>query len=128
MPLRRKGKSPPFLSQEFFIQNHGDIASCFCMVFLVGLMFQVSEVDLMKLLLWLGRLLLLPSCDVYLGFRFLNKIITNENCKFISDAHCHERSALTVTSYPWIFFLYCFHIISRALLSARVGRILPGWF
>jgi len=40
MPLRRKGKSPPFLSQEFIIQNHGDIASCFCMVFLVGLMFQ----------------------------------------------------------------------------------------
>ena len=43
MPLRRKGKSPPFLSQEFFIQNHGDIASCFCMVFLVGLMFQVRK-------------------------------------------------------------------------------------
>eukprot|EP00794_Sanderia_malayensis_P012156 gene12156-13410_t len=40
MPLRKKGKSPPFLSQEFIIQNHGDIASCFCMVFLVGLMFQ----------------------------------------------------------------------------------------
>lgn len=43
MPLRRKGKSPPFLSQEFFIQNHGDIASCFCMVFLVGLMFQATR-------------------------------------------------------------------------------------
>lgn len=43
MPLRRKGKSPPFLSQEFIIQNHGDIASCFCMVFLVGLMFQATR-------------------------------------------------------------------------------------
>ncbi|XP_065063105.1 translocating chain-associated membrane protein 1-like 1 [Rhopilema esculentum] len=43
MPLRRKGKSPPFLSQEFFIQNHGDIASCFCMVFLIGLMLQATR-------------------------------------------------------------------------------------
>ena len=55
MPLRRKGKNPPFLSQEFFIQNHGDIASCFCMVFLVGLMFQVGK----GTFLCLGHLLLL---------------------------------------------------------------------
>ena len=63
MPLRRKGKSPPFLSQEFFIQNHGDIASCFCMVFLLGLMFQVS---VRKFVDWLGLVLLLLICDVYL--------------------------------------------------------------
>ena len=38
----KKGKSPPFLSQEFIIQNHGDIVSCMCMVVMVGLMFQVK--------------------------------------------------------------------------------------
>lgn len=31
----------PYLSHEFIIQNHGDIATCLCMVFIVGLMFQV---------------------------------------------------------------------------------------
>ena len=38
----RKGKNPPFLSQEFIIQNHGDIVSCVCMVVMIGLMFQVK--------------------------------------------------------------------------------------
>jgi translocating chain-associated membrane protein 1 len=32
----------PYLSHEFIIQNHGDIATCACMVFIVGLMFQIS--------------------------------------------------------------------------------------
>ena len=41
-----RGKRPgnkviPYLSHEFVIQNHGDIATCICMVFIVGLMFQV---------------------------------------------------------------------------------------
>ncbi|XP_065652096.1 translocating chain-associated membrane protein 1-like 1 [Hydra vulgaris] len=44
MVLRgKKGKSPPFMSQEFIIQNHGDIVSCVCMVVMVGLMFQVTQ-------------------------------------------------------------------------------------
>lgn len=39
----KKGKSPPILSQEFVIQNHGDIVSCMCMLFMVGLMFQATQ-------------------------------------------------------------------------------------
>lgn len=35
-------KIVPYLSHEFIIQNHGDIATCACMVFIVGLMFQVT--------------------------------------------------------------------------------------
>ena len=42
MPVRKKGKNPPILSHEFIITNHGDIVSCICMVFMVGLMFQVG--------------------------------------------------------------------------------------
>ena len=42
MPGRRKtGKNAPILSHEFVITNHGDIVSCICMVFMMGLMFQV---------------------------------------------------------------------------------------
>lgn len=42
MPSRRKsGKNAPILSHEFMITNHGDIVSCVCMIFMVGLMFQV---------------------------------------------------------------------------------------
>jgi len=40
---RRTGtKNPPIFSSEFFIQNHADIISCFAMVFVIGLLFQVS--------------------------------------------------------------------------------------
>ncbi|VDN33988.1 unnamed protein product [Gongylonema pulchrum] len=37
---RGKKASPPFLSHEFIIQNHGDIMSCILMVVVVGLLFQ----------------------------------------------------------------------------------------
>lgn len=47
-PIRnQKNKNPPFLSHEFVIQNHADIISCVAMVFVVGLMLQVSQ-DLLK--------------------------------------------------------------------------------
>ncbi|XP_031555240.1 translocating chain-associated membrane protein 1-like [Actinia tenebrosa] len=43
MPGRRKsGKNAPIFSHEFIITNHGDIVSCICMVFMIGLMFQVT--------------------------------------------------------------------------------------
>lgn len=43
MAIRRKStKSPPILSHEFILQNHADIVSCVAMVFLLGLMFEVS--------------------------------------------------------------------------------------
>ncbi|VIO87405.1 Uncharacterized protein BM_BM2339 [Brugia malayi] len=37
---RGKKTSPPFLSHEFIIQNHGDIMSCLLMIVVVGLLFQ----------------------------------------------------------------------------------------
>lgn len=39
---RPSTKVVPYLSHEFVIQNHGDIATCICMIFVVGLMFQTS--------------------------------------------------------------------------------------
>lgn len=43
MGIRKKtNKNPPVLSHEFVIQNHADIVSCVAMVFLLGLMFEVS--------------------------------------------------------------------------------------
>lgn len=43
MAIRKKSsKSPPILSHEFILQNHADIVSCVAMVFLLGLMFEVS--------------------------------------------------------------------------------------
>lgn len=38
----KKTKNPPVLSHEFIIQNHADIVACVAMVFVVGLMFQIS--------------------------------------------------------------------------------------
>ena len=42
MGRKSSNKNPPFLSHEFVIQNHADIVSCVAMVFVVGLMLQVS--------------------------------------------------------------------------------------
>merc|ERR1712061_678152 len=39
----KKSKNPPIFSHEFVIQNHADIVACVAMVFVVGLMFQVSS-------------------------------------------------------------------------------------
>jgi translocating chain-associated membrane protein 1 len=41
--LRKRSKAVPYLSHEFIIQNHGDIATCVAMVFVVGLMFQFTS-------------------------------------------------------------------------------------
>lgn len=45
MGLKRRGtsKSPPIFSHEFFIQNHADIVACVAMVFVFGLMFQITS-------------------------------------------------------------------------------------
>uniref|UniRef100_A0A8C7QLK0 Translocating chain-associated membrane protein n=1 Tax=Oncorhynchus mykiss TaxID=8022 RepID=A0A8C7QLK0_ONCMY len=44
MGFRKKtNKNPPVLSHEFIIQNHADIVSCVAMVFLLGLMFEVTS-------------------------------------------------------------------------------------
>ncbi|XP_065333764.1 translocating chain-associated membrane protein 1 [Cloeon dipterum] len=45
MALKKKTstKNPPILSHEFVIQNHGDIVSCVAMLFVVGLMVQVTS-------------------------------------------------------------------------------------
>ncbi|XP_048392530.1 translocating chain-associated membrane protein 2 isoform X2 [Stegostoma tigrinum] len=40
--FRKRSKSCPFLSQEFFIQNHADIVSCLVVLVLIGLMFEVT--------------------------------------------------------------------------------------
>lgn len=45
MPVKRRpgsNKNVPIFSHEFFIQNHPDIVSCFAMLFVVGLIFQVK--------------------------------------------------------------------------------------
>jgi translocating chain-associated membrane protein 1 len=40
---RTSTKNPPILSHDFVIQNHADIVACVAMVFVVGLMFQVTS-------------------------------------------------------------------------------------
>ncbi|XP_043477409.1 translocating chain-associated membrane protein 1 [Leptopilina heterotoma] len=40
---KTSNKNPPILSHEFIIQNHADIVSCVAMVFVVGLMVQVTS-------------------------------------------------------------------------------------
>jgi len=41
--MKKKTKTPNFFTHEFVIQNHADIVACVAMVFVVGLMFQISS-------------------------------------------------------------------------------------
>jgi len=44
MVQKKKGtKNPPIFSQEFIITNHADIVACIAMVFVMGLMFQITS-------------------------------------------------------------------------------------
>ncbi|KAL2734204.1 translocating chain-associated membrane protein 1 [Vespula squamosa] len=40
---KNSNKNPPIFSHEFIIQNHADIVSCVAMVFVIGLMIQVTS-------------------------------------------------------------------------------------
>ncbi|CAL8073554.1 unnamed protein product [Orchesella dallaii] len=40
---RGTSKNPPILSHEFIIQNHADIVACIAMLFVVGLIFQITS-------------------------------------------------------------------------------------
>lgn len=40
---KNSSKNPPIFSHEFVIQNHGDIVSCVAMIFVTGLMVQVTS-------------------------------------------------------------------------------------
>ncbi|KAI4486228.1 hypothetical protein M0802_012441 [Mischocyttarus mexicanus] len=40
---KNSNKNPPIFSHEFVIQNHADIVSCVAMVFVIGLMMQVTS-------------------------------------------------------------------------------------
>jgi len=42
-PRRTGNKNPPILSHEFIIQNHADIVACVAMVFVIGLIFQMTS-------------------------------------------------------------------------------------
>lgn len=51
MGRKSSNKNPPFFSHEFVIQNHADIVSCIAMIFVVGIMLQVSGIQISALLL-----------------------------------------------------------------------------
>jgi len=42
-PRRTGNKNPPILSHEFVIQNHADIVACIAMIFVIGLIFQMTS-------------------------------------------------------------------------------------
>merc|ERR1712212_488113 len=57
---RTSSKNPPIFSHEFVIQNHADIVACVAMVFVVGLMFQVTS-PLASLFIALHHNITLPT-------------------------------------------------------------------
>lgn len=59
---RTSTKNPPILSHDFVIQNHADIVACVAMVFVVGLMFQVTS-PLASLFIALHHNITIPAVE-----------------------------------------------------------------
>lgn len=74
-PIRKNtSKNPPILSHEFVIQNHADIVSCVAMVFVIGIMVQVSYFAICYEIACLFNML------------FIDRIGINENINSIPQA------------------------------------------
>merc|ERR1711971_833142 len=81
----KKTKNPPVLSHEFVIQNHADIVACVAMVFVVGLMFQISS----------------PAASVFIALHHNVSVPTEIQCACLSWCITSLRQSSThAASWP----------------------------
>lgn len=97
---KKDKKNPPILSHEFVIQNHADIVSCVAMVFVVGLMMQVSSTQI------LSRSERSPSMLSTLSstfFRVLSSFIHEHPTKLPTDKICGKVTCHVVSTDGFFF-------------------------
>ncbi|XP_062235368.1 translocating chain-associated membrane protein 1 [Platichthys flesus] len=101
MAIRKKAnKSPPVLSHEFVIQNHADIVSCVAMVFLLGLMFEVTS----------------KFAVLFITVQYNVTISTTEGLEETAVNHFHHG----IKDLATIFFYMLVAIIMHAIIQEYV--------
>ncbi|XP_035981124.1 translocating chain-associated membrane protein 1 [Fundulus heteroclitus] len=101
MGIRKKSnKNPPVLSHEFVIQNHADIVSCVAMVFLLGLMFEVTS----------------KFAVFFITVQYNVTISTNEGPEETAVNHFHHG----IKDLATVFFYMLVAIIMHAIIQEYV--------
>lgn len=101
MGIRKKtNKNPPVLSHEFIIQNHADIVSCVAMVFLLGLMFEVTS----------------KVAVLFITVQYNVTISTNEGPEDTAVNHFHYG----IKDLATVFFYMLVAIIMSAIIQEYV--------
>merc|ERR1711971_485393 len=94
----KKTKNPPVLSHEFVIQNHADIVACVAMVFVVGLMFQISS----------------PAASVFIALHHNVSVPTEIQPGVFQDVLAYTQGPKDI---PAIFFYLLISVVMHAIMQ-----------
>ena len=94
----KKTKNPPVLSHEFVIQNHADIVACVAMVFVVGLMFQISS----------------PAASVFIALHHNVSVPTEIQPGVFQDVLAYTQGPKDI---PAIFFYLLISVVMHAIIQ-----------
>ena len=94
----KKTKNPPVLSHEFVIQNHADIVACMAMVFVVGLMFQISS----------------PAASVFIALHHNVTVPTEIQPGVFQDVLAYTQGPKDI---PAIFFYLLISVVMHAIIQ-----------
>jgi len=103
----KKTKNPPVLSHEFVIQNHADIVACVAMVFVVGLMFQISS----------------PAASVFIALHHNVTVPTEIQPGVFQDVLAYTQGPKDI---PAIFFYLAFILAAYVTSFTALRRAAPG--
>merc|ERR1711962_1264430 len=94
----KKTKNPPIFSHELVIQNHADIVACVAMVFVVGLMFQVSS----------------PLASVFIALHHNVSVPTEIQPGVFQDVLHYTQG---VKDIPAVFFYLLISVVMHAIIQ-----------
>merc|ERR1712088_410256 len=94
----KKTKNPPVLSHEFVIQNHADIVACVAMVFVVGLMFQISS----------------PAASVFIALHHNVTVPTEIQPGVFQDVLAYTQGPKDI---PAVFFYFLISVVMHAIIQ-----------
>ncbi|KAG9356165.1 hypothetical protein JZ751_001009 [Albula glossodonta] len=105
MGIRKKNKNPPILSHEFVIQNHADIVSCIAMLFVLGLLFEVTS----------------HVAGLFITVQHNVTITTNEGPEELAVNFFHHGPKDVATVFFYMLIAIIFHaVIQECLLDENI--------
>ncbi|KAI1902298.1 hypothetical protein AGOR_G00043290 [Albula goreensis] len=106
MGIRKKNKNPPILSHEFVIQNHADIVSCIAMLFVLGLLFEVTS----------------HVAGLFITVQHNVTITTNEGPEELAVNFFHHGPKDVATMFFYMLIAIIFHAVIQECLLDKINR------